>query len=108
MKRFACAIIGIVVLFGSALYATSFVSAEGEVHSVWVTVSGITYLKIERPDGSKVAADCHFTDAILNECQRSTPGDPAAGFARCDGGFCTWLTLEVENGEPGNGPGGGG
>jgi hypothetical protein len=81
-----------------ALYATSFVSADGAVHSVWTTVSGITYLKIERPDGSKVNADCMNSDQVTFTCQSCNIGDPASGFARCDGGVCTWLDLSIQTG----------
>lgn len=93
MKKVVKNVIVIVVvalLCASALYALSYVRASGHVHSKTSTT-----LKIQRPDGSKVNADCMASDAVYYECLTATPGDPANGFAECNSGWCSWLTLEV-------------
>lgn len=78
------------------IQSVSDVHAEGWVHSMWTTVSGVHYLKIVRADGSKVAADCEHTDCILNECINSTVGMNAAGYARCQDGYCTWIAFGTD------------
>jgi hypothetical protein len=93
MKKVARNVIIIAVvalLCTAALYALSYVRASGHVHSKTSTT-----LKIQRPDGSKVNADCMVSDAIRHQCNIATPGDPAEGFAECISGWCSWIELDV-------------
>lgn len=87
----------VLYLFGaSAAHATTSVSATGVVHSVWTTM-GVTHLKIEEPDGNKVAAACNANIFTTEECAIATVGEAAWGRATCSGGVCTWTCLDVEN-----------
>ena len=92
MKNIKLAIIIFTVLVSTATaaFALSWVQADGHVHSVTVTSSGIVYLKIERPDSTKVNADCMQSDEIRHKCEAALVGEVASGTARCVSGYCTW------------------
>lgn len=87
----------VAVLFFATTAHASVVSATGTVHSRFITSEG-QWLKIERPDGSKVAALCLDSgdDAYIGyECGTANIGEPAWGEAACSGGFCTWTCIDV-------------
>lgn len=91
--KFACVSIVLLLASMSVPIHASSVSATGQVHSIW-TSGGVTFLKIERPDGSKVAADC-ASGVIANECAIANIGDDAWGRASCTMGYCAWTCIDV-------------
>lgn len=83
----------------SVVRADSWVEAEGVVFSKTHNSStGFTTLKIMRPNGSKVNADCMINDAMTVLCLNAGLGNPASGRAFCTGGFCSWTELEISLG----------
>lgn len=109
--KILCAAVVLFILCTGIAHATSYVSADGTVFdkSTYTIVTtyacgnltcnfSTTYqtLKIQRPDGSKVNADCMASDQILCTCQNAHIGAPASGAATCNDGSCTWTSLEAQ------------
>lgn len=99
-----------IMMFAIVAQATSYVSASGTVHSKSSYVIVTTYqcgnnicnlatyyetLKIEQADGSKVNADCMISDAMRVQCQSAYIGQAASGSATCNGGYCSWNSLNL-------------
>lgn len=88
-----------ITVYGSPSYADTWVEAEGVIFAkTHNAVTGFTTLKILRPDGSKVNADCMINDAMTVLCLEAGLGNPANGRAFCTGGFCSWIELEISLG----------
>lgn len=90
-------LIALVIALGIAMFATC--PAQGETS---FTASGDVYsinstngLKIQKADGSKVAALRGNNPLVWLEYDNASPGEYAFGRATCNGGVCVWSCLEV-------------
>lgn len=74
--------------------SNSSVSATGTVFDKY-NVLGVPHLKIERSDGSKLAASCDSGFPVDAECEGASIGETAWGRASCFMGVCEWGCLDV-------------
>lgn len=96
MKKVICVLVLLTMISATAAYAVSWIyGIQGTVYNVW-TVSGITYLRVERSDGSRVTGDCTISDDVLYKCLVANSTDTVVDSTlRCENGFCTWVTLNL-------------